>query len=592
MKKTVFNGIMIFALTALIAIAVVLFAATAEDVAFAEGLSFEDGYVKSVEKNYNGKAETITVKAATDESAEYVWYRREEGGEVRVADGDTLSVKYPYDSGAYFCVATTSGASAQTDDVTINIYKAEITVAIDDKSVLYGDGEAVLSYTKKSSLYGDDTEEELGISLFRQEGNSVGKYVIGGTSESRLYAVNFINGVYEIKKRKIVVDVASLDSVYGERTEELLYGVRSGYEFAPGEDEADLGIVLKKEPGTDAGRYAVTGSYDNDNYEVIFTPATYTIKPKPTSARLAGVNDLVYNGKVPDIKCEIIGEAASMGVTAIVSFDKAVKNAGDYVAYARISNKNYEFDNGGVFPFSIKKAPLIIKLADIAYANPAVTPVFRYSGFAEGEDENSLTEKPRVDFPVSAGEYEVTPYGAQGDNYEITYAAGKVTVYKSQIQAECAVLTGAFLPDGNLVVTKVSGVENFDKLYRKTAVAYEINAGGSVAGEYSGKIECEKLFPLFLRACIVDGKGERHKLNGFTVNNGYAEFVADAEGTLVIYYDFILPAIIISLVAVIAIAVAIKVGRDRKKYKTALAVQTAAVELADEARRETRDRNR
>jgi len=483
----------ILILFALFLAAAVLFIPTESFYAEGAEFSFTDGYAREIRATYDGTVKTITAEIIYDGEITYAWYKK--SGE-KFCDGNVLSVKYPKDSGVYYCKGESGANSAVTEDITVEIAKPVITV-----------------------------------------------------------------------------EIASVESEYGEMPVVLEYEAIGN--FADGESAADLNITLKKEDGDNVGRYAITGSYDNENYEVKFRSATYIIRPKKIAGRLVGVNELVYDGKVPVIGCEILGEYALLGLETEISFDKAFPGAGEYTAFVRVKNKNYELENGGVFRFTVKKAPLKITLADTAYLNKGV-PTFLYSGFAESESEKNLKTLPKVDLPEKVGEYEITPYGAESINYEITYASGKVTVYKGSLESEGAVFNGGFTPSATVTVT-FDGETYGYKPFGITTDTVNIDFGGGNNGTYDGKIEgIKSSFPLFLAACIVDKEGERHSLTDFSVKDGVITFTADVEGCLIVYYDLVIPVSIAALIILVIGIIIIKIISDGRKYRKATALRRAA----------------
>ncbi len=550
---------------------------------------FKETYETEITKTYDGNPVEIDIKGSLSDGVTYVWYKKGDTDSV-AAESSVLSVVYPTESGVYYCKATKDGVEETSSDIAITVKKATAEVKINDVTTVYGEKEQALTYERTTSLIGSDADDGLKITLFREAGKTVGEYKISGTSSSDNYDVKFTNGVYKITKRRIYVTVASLDSVYGEPLKELRFEAEQGGVFAAGESIDDLNVILTKENGSDAGRYAITATYGNDNYDVKFTVATYTITPKILNFRVIGSENLVYSGSTPEISCEIVGEEAEASHKIILSYDKAVKNAGEYVGYARLTDNNFAFVNDGEFAFSIAKAPLKIVLSDVSYTKSSdvkLSDCLNYYGFVGDENAESLNVSLRADLPDIPGEYSITPYGATLDNYEITYVAGTVSVYKGKLISDSGTLVGTFMPECSLNVTEnaTNDVNGYDRIDRLIVLAYKIDAEGGIAGSYTGEITLSKTPLTFgLRACIVDSDGVKHKLDGFSVSNGKLTFAADSEGVLVLYYDLLLPAIIVLVILLIIIIVVIKRSSDAKKYKKAAALVETAKSYADAAR--------
>lgn len=383
-------------------------------------------------------------------------------------------------------------------------------------------------------------------------------------------------------KKTVRIGVTSLNSVYGEELLPLTYEVENPEVFAEGESAKDLNISLHKETGTDVGIYAITGTYDNENYNVIFYPATYTITPKKLSGYLVGINNLVYNGQIIDVKCELLGEGATLGLTTTVTFDKAVRNAGDYTAYVKVNDKNYEMEKDGIFTFSVKKAPLTITLDDMAYTN-VDEPLFIYEGFVNGETEENLAVRPKADLPTATGAYMVLPYGAESNNYEITYVAGNVTVYKTTLETEGVTFVGNFHPTAKLTAEETDDYNGFSP---KGIVTYAVNldAHGGVFSMYEGKIAGVSVSTKYLlRACIVDELGQKHTLDSFSVNEDGLSFRADSDGVLILYYDLTIPVIVAVVLVLLILIIVIKVTTDKRKYRNLSAMRRVAEEQLSDA---------
>ncbi len=580
-KKVVKYSLLIFA--PIIVLLCVLWGLSlrAVPVAHAATPGFVEGYATKIEGPYDGTEKTVSL-TFSESGATYQWYKKAEeiGGSDTLLEGKTgtaIIVKTSADNGVYYCEASYGGNAYFSDYVTVNISHAELIVDIMDEEVFYGDPNSPLRYELQTALRPGDKESDLGITVLRESGRDAGTYAITGTyTPNDKYAVRFLDGEYVIKKRNVKIEVATMTSTYGEELKPLKCEATADSTFARGESVDNLNITLTKEAGLDAGTYAIDATYDNDNYAVTFTKATYVIQPKKVGGRLLGVNGLTYSGRTPEIGFEFIGEIPE-GTKATISYDKAVKNAGDYVAYVSVGNKNYALDNGGIYPFSVKKAPLKIKLNDVAY-RVFMAPTFTYTGFVDGEDENILDTLPTAEMPTAAGEHFIYPVGATAKNYEIEYVYGVVSVYEKGVYTEGVTLEGDFMPNAFLEATVVDGksVKGFDNKASYVVYAIQLQTYDMVVGEYTGQVVCEDFFPLFLNACIVDDEGVVHRLNGYSIKDGTFVFNADVDGTVVIYYDLVVPIIVVGVILLVALIIIIKVSSDKRKYKKAVAIMESA----------------
>ena len=174
---------------------------------------------------------------------------------------------------------------------TCTAKRKNVTVTIDDKTSIYGDPIATLTATSTELAY-EDTFADLGVVLTKAEGTSVGNYNIGGTWTNLLYQVEFIENTYTITQREAIVTIDDKSTVYGEEIAVLTASV-SG--LASGEDLSILKVVLTKENGKSAGVYAITGVYDNANYNVTFKNGSYTITKYVATVQTKALTDVLIS---------------------------------------------------------------------------------------------------------------------------------------------------------------------------------------------------------------------------------------------------------------------------------------------------------
>ena len=119
-------------------------------------------------------------------------------------DIDTNVGKYAITQGT---LANSNYDITFTTGIEYEITPREITVTINDASSDYGKEDALLTYSiTKGNLIGND---DLQVSLVREEGTEMGTYEISGTHANANYNVTFVNGTYTIMKYKAVITVPS-----------------------------------------------------------------------------------------------------------------------------------------------------------------------------------------------------------------------------------------------------------------------------------------------------------------------------------------------------------------------------------------------
>lgn len=497
----------------------------------------------------------------------YAWYRS--GETDPVGTDPVLIVNKPADSGLYRCLVSYEDASwsQYTNEVTVTVYKIRLDLTIDDKTVAYGDAEAPLTYTRVSGLVPGDTDEELAstITLTREEGADAGTYRVTGASNNDKYAVRFTDGTYTIERKKLDVRVVSVSVRYGDSEKNL--SCQPEGELASGDQVSDLAIELTRQSGTDAGRYAITGTYRNDNYDLTFLPATYTILPREIQVNLIGCDHLVYDGTSPVITCELIAPPAGADLGAMVTFNKAVKNAGDYVASIRFADKNYA-PYVSEYAFSVAKAPLSVGLEKtVVKRDGTVSPKFVYRGFIGKEDESVLTTQPTVDVDVSrVGVYEVMPYGASAQNYEISYVSGTIQVDYEGTETEFGSVTGLFSPEREVALSEGGDA----KAGILSVNVFGCTVTGVADDTYTATVYGVAKYPkLFLRAAVVDEEGVRKEVKSFGYVGEDFVFSSDYAGTFVLYYDLTAPAVVAALL-ILLVLILIGVRRKDKKRERRL----------------------
>ena len=207
-----------------------------------------------------------------------------------------------------------------TGSKTVTISKVALTDTTDDLTVAY-DGE---SHSITVSATGFVNSESLSAGTITYCATSDGTFgstnllFTNATDEAQTvyYKVTFVNyddliGVANITvtKRTITVTIANANSEKDAEIVELSYSVTSG-SVVEGDQ---LGITLSKAAGTDTGAYAITGTYNNNNYAVTFVNGVYSIYVKDLATKIGDEEldvtietdgEFVYNLNVVDYTTE------------------------------------------------------------------------------------------------------------------------------------------------------------------------------------------------------------------------------------------------------------------------------------------------
>lgn len=255
-------------------------------------------------------------------------------------------------------------------EATVIIEKASLTVTVEDLEIEYGDdkpadGDYTLLYN--GWLNGDKAAFEAGTITFTTpitvstdyvQGNAAGKYaIILADGELKNYEITYVNGTLNVLAKKVTVVIDDKSSEYGDSDVELT---------SNGTD--DMQITLTRAAGAAVGKYAITGTSANANYDVTFLDGVYEI----TKARLT----VTANG-------------------AGITYGEVAKSDG--ATYAGFKNGEDEGVLSGNLAFR-----------------------FTYTQYGDIFEADGVT----------AINYYIIPYGVTADNYEIEFVNGLLTVNK------------------------------------------------------------------------------------------------------------------------------------------------------------------
>lgn len=206
---------------------------------------------------------------------------------------------------------------------TFTIHKAPLTITAEDKTATYGD--TVPTYTVKYEgfMNGDDRDDLGGALAFYQTYNrfdDVGEYEImphGLTSDNYVIAYNF--GKLTVNAKPITVTIQNATSVYGDTLAELKAtdnGIVNG--------DANVYSLATTATGTsNVGKYAITGTALDSNYDVTFVNGEYEITKREITITVDAKNTVV-NTTLPTYTYKVEGLA---GVDALVTEPTLTCNA-------------------------------------------------------------------------------------------------------------------------------------------------------------------------------------------------------------------------------------------------------------------------
>ena len=428
------------------------------------GTSNSTNYDVTVEPaNYEITKKVVTVKADNKTSVYgdalvELTYTIPEGTLVENDEKSALEITLVKEDGLTVGNYAITGTSNSANyDVTVEpanyeITKKVVTVRADNKTSVYGDALAELTYTiPEGTLVGNDNKEALGVTLVKEDGLTVGNYKITGTSNSTNYDVTVEPANYEITKKAVTVKADNKTSVYGDALVELTYTISEGT-LVGNDNEDALGVTLVKEDGLIVGNYVITGTSNSTNYDVTVEPANYEI-----TRRTPVLSDLVYDLTSK----QYTGEAQGLTITAneslvgfgdiTVKYYQGEQQVGTPVAKGMYTVKvniaegaNYaEVTDMVVGNYEITaKAPTI---EDLSYdltskeynGQEQAVEVTAKAGIV-GLGTITVKYNGSTEIPVNAGTYNVTVDIATGANYDSAtdMQIGTYTITKKNVTVE------------------------------------------------------------------------------------------------------------------------------------------------------------
>ena len=309
---------------------------------------------------------------------------------------------------------TISGAEAQNYE--ISYVKGKLTIVDADAlfvraksyTIKYGDELPTFEFTSEgATIEGTPT-----ISCEATSASPVGTYPIVITKGSVThYNTTFVNGTLTIEKAPLKITAKS-------------YTIKQGEELPT--FEATTTATSASEPG----EYEITISgAEAKNYEISYVKGKLTIAKADAVTVKAKSYTIKYGDELP--KFEFTSEGATLKGTPEIKCEATSKSpVGTYtivISKGSVTNYNDTYVNGTI----TAKSYTIKQGEDL--------PTFEatYEGFKNNETSAVLTKQPTITTTATSasapGEYEITISGAEAQNYEFSYVAGKLTIEAMEI---------------------------------------------------------------------------------------------------------------------------------------------------------------
>ena len=366
---------------------------------------------------------------------------------------------------------------AEATNYEINYIKGKLTITEADPvtitaksyTIKYGDDLPTFEFTSE----GTTIEGTPAIACEATKTSPVGTYSIVITKGTvKNYNDTYVNGTLTIEKAPLTITAKSYTIKQGEPlpTFEAEY---SGFK------NNETANVLTKQPtitttatsASEPGEYEITVSgAEAKNYAISYFKGKLTITEADPVTITAKSYTIKYGDELPTF--EFTSEGSTLEGTPAITCEATKTSAVDtypiVITKGSVTNYNTTFVNGTL---TIEKAPLTITAKSYTIKQGETLPTFEaeYSGFKNNETKAVLSTQPTITTTATSasepGEYDITIGGAEAQNYEISYVAGKLTITESDgimmISSEHPV--SVFDIQGHKVRSNVTSLEGLPK---------------------------------------------------------------------------------------------------------------------------------
>lgn len=335
---------------------------------------------------------------------------------------------------------------------TLTVKKAPITVAVKDKTRVYGDANPQFDFTYVGLKNGDGVPvftSELSTSTKATKYSDVGDYevlVSGGVATNYSFT-EYIPGTLTVTQAPLGISAQSTVREYGEMNPEFQFAYSGFKNDDTAENLTKLpSVTTSATPTSSVGEYEITpNGAEAKNYAISYTSGTLTVNKAPLTIRAENAERVygdenpkytyAYEGFKNEETMDVLTNRPSATTEAIAT--SAVGTYDIVPGGAEAQNYTISYKNGTL---TVTKAPLTVSAVDNKKVYGESNPVIElaYSGFKNSDNEGCITEKPTItvnaDEKSDVGEYNITLAGGTAQNYEFTaYNEGKLIVEKASL---------------------------------------------------------------------------------------------------------------------------------------------------------------
>ena len=213
-----------------------------------------------------------------------------------------------------------------------------------------------------------------------------------------------------------------------------------------------------------------SGSLSANDLKAIERKTLVPAVPFPDNMVIADIPDQIYTG---DSICPMADVTMPAGVDPLVKGEdyKVVCKENLNAGTATLSVQGVGIYYGEIKKtFTIAKASLTVTAKDktIVYGDEPTNDGVEYDGFVGGENASVLGGELSYSYSYKkldkVGKYTITPSGLTSGNYEITFAAGTLTVEKADISVDALAAKEKLVYNGEAQELVTAGETNFGTL--------------------------------------------------------------------------------------------------------------------------------
>ena len=300
---------------------------------------------------------------------------------------------------------------------------------------------------------------------------AAGKYIIKAFVEGTAnYSSATLTLEFEINQRKLTYLIHDKQSIYSQNIQELTHELKEGTIV----NNDSLNIVLSRESGTDAGKYAITAEYNNSNYDITFIDGTYTIHQAATVINKFEISNWTYGEKAlePTFTSNF-GEVKYQYSSDNTNWSDVVPtNTGTYFIKASIEETNNYSGISETIPFIINPVILEITIDNISsvYSEEIKDLTYKITkgNIVNNDNLNLVLTKEKG---TDAGTYKIS-HVYDNKNYTISFVEGTYTITQAKTIISNLKLDDWTFEDVNNTPSATTNFGNITYTYSKDNVTF------------------------------------------------------------------------------------------------------------------------